>query len=394
MAFYLRKALSSGPVRFNLSKSGLGLSVGVKGFRVGAGPGKKPYVHAGRYGLYYRKSLSGTNTDLGGGRGATPPKVERMVAAEVFKDQQVHDAERGVFVGKPELSRGWLLLLPVYIVLWAMHKSREGKAESYVRELMEFAGTLETLDEETAARADELRKKYELPEVWYGWAHETVYENALSAVLEDLIVDENEVIWLSILEVILGIPEFRTRELKTDWFRAIYMDAVSDRVLTDEEETQLKSVMEGLSITPEEVEPELDTIRRLKQVRDIERGKLMPIEPYTPVQNNETCYLEAPGRVLARRVIDRFQREGVKYKNTGLLTQREGTLVITDKRLLVVGDGATTVRLNKILDIEVEPDLNLLAITKDGRKTPIYISTPESLMAGALIDRLVREGPT
>ena len=58
MGFYIRKAVSVGPFRFNLSKSGVGLSVGVKGFRVGSGP-RGNYVHMGRYGLYYRASLDG-----------------------------------------------------------------------------------------------------------------------------------------------------------------------------------------------------------------------------------------------------------------------------------------------------------------------------------------------
>jgi hypothetical protein len=57
MAFYLRKSFRLGPVRFNLSKSGIGTSVGVTGFRIGVRPNGKSYVHAGRYGLYYRKEL-------------------------------------------------------------------------------------------------------------------------------------------------------------------------------------------------------------------------------------------------------------------------------------------------------------------------------------------------
>lgn len=56
MPFYLRKAISAGPFRFNLSKSGVGLSVGVKGLRFGVGP-RGNYIHAGRGGLYYRTSL-------------------------------------------------------------------------------------------------------------------------------------------------------------------------------------------------------------------------------------------------------------------------------------------------------------------------------------------------
>ncbi len=56
MPAYLRKAFSFGPFRLNLSKSGLGLSFGITGLRIGTGP-KGPYFHAGRGGLYFRKSL-------------------------------------------------------------------------------------------------------------------------------------------------------------------------------------------------------------------------------------------------------------------------------------------------------------------------------------------------
>jgi hypothetical protein len=61
MGWYLRKSLSFGPLRINLSKSGLGMSAGIKGLRVGTGPRGK-YLHAGREGLYYRTSLD-TNAE-------------------------------------------------------------------------------------------------------------------------------------------------------------------------------------------------------------------------------------------------------------------------------------------------------------------------------------------
>lgn len=65
MGWYLRKSLKFGPLRINLSKSGLGTSLGVTGLRVRTGP-KGSYLHAGREGLYYRKSL----------RSAPPEPVE------------------------------------------------------------------------------------------------------------------------------------------------------------------------------------------------------------------------------------------------------------------------------------------------------------------------------
>jgi hypothetical protein len=71
MGFYLRKSISLGPIRINLSKSGLGFSTGVKGLRLGIRPDGRSYVHAGRYGLYYRQEL---------GRPAKPEKEVADVA--------------------------------------------------------------------------------------------------------------------------------------------------------------------------------------------------------------------------------------------------------------------------------------------------------------------------
>lgn len=56
MPFYIRKSVSAGPFRFNLSKSGIGVSAGVKGLRIGTGP-RGHYIHAGRGGLYYRSTI-------------------------------------------------------------------------------------------------------------------------------------------------------------------------------------------------------------------------------------------------------------------------------------------------------------------------------------------------
>src|SRR5437867_9599022 len=61
MGFHVRKSLSVGPFRFNLSKSGIGLSTGIKGFRVGTGP-RGNYVHMGRGGIYFRQTLPSSSS--------------------------------------------------------------------------------------------------------------------------------------------------------------------------------------------------------------------------------------------------------------------------------------------------------------------------------------------
>ncbi|MBP1807446.1 DUF4236 domain-containing protein [Rubellimicrobium aerolatum] len=69
MPFYIRDSINLGPFKVNVSKSGLGISAGVKGFRIGAGP-KGHYIHAGRNGVYYRKTLGSL------GRNAKPTPTQ------------------------------------------------------------------------------------------------------------------------------------------------------------------------------------------------------------------------------------------------------------------------------------------------------------------------------
>lgn len=57
MGFYFRKSISFGPLRFNLSRSGLGASIGVKGARLTATATGKTYVTVGSQGFYYRQAL-------------------------------------------------------------------------------------------------------------------------------------------------------------------------------------------------------------------------------------------------------------------------------------------------------------------------------------------------
>lgn len=56
MGVYFRKGLNFGLLKVNFSKSGVGLSFGIKGLRVGTGP-KGNYIHAGRKGVYYKETL-------------------------------------------------------------------------------------------------------------------------------------------------------------------------------------------------------------------------------------------------------------------------------------------------------------------------------------------------
>ena len=73
MGFYLRTSLRAGPFRLNLSPSGIGVSAGVPGFRVGTGP-RGNYVRVGGAGVFYSGSPARTP--------AAPQRAPHAIPAE------------------------------------------------------------------------------------------------------------------------------------------------------------------------------------------------------------------------------------------------------------------------------------------------------------------------
>ncbi|QDU73876.1 hypothetical protein Pan97_08760 [Bremerella volcania] len=79
MGFSFRKSYTFGPLRVNLSKSGVGFSFGVKGLRAGYSANGRKYVSAGVPGTgarYYKstKSLSGLWNEWFGGEEEEAPQ--------------------------------------------------------------------------------------------------------------------------------------------------------------------------------------------------------------------------------------------------------------------------------------------------------------------------------
>jgi hypothetical protein len=56
MGFFFRKSVGFGPFRLNLSKSGIGISTGVRGARISTGS-RGTYINVGRHGFYYRQKV-------------------------------------------------------------------------------------------------------------------------------------------------------------------------------------------------------------------------------------------------------------------------------------------------------------------------------------------------
>ena len=94
MGFYFRKSINFGGLRFNFSKSGMGVSTGFKGFRIGTGP-RGNYVHMGRNGLYYRATLGKKG---GSGNSNNSAFREHVSRNPILQNENLVQNNSGIFV--------------------------------------------------------------------------------------------------------------------------------------------------------------------------------------------------------------------------------------------------------------------------------------------------------
>lgn len=104
VGIYLRKSLKAGPFRFNISSSGVGVSAGVPGFRVGTGP-RGNYVSVGTHGVFYRTSLDFPKTAHAANVSRTPqqPMPLPISDAVAMNDLGGASAEQLVPTGSDDL---------------------------------------------------------------------------------------------------------------------------------------------------------------------------------------------------------------------------------------------------------------------------------------------------
>lgn len=144
MGFYIRKSVSVGPFRFNFSKSGIGVSTGIKGLRVGTGP-RGNYITVGRGGLYYRATLpSGARNPVSSpvlqpsayqqpSVPQTVPGVGPMVAIESADVSAMQDSSSAELLnelnGKVRRPDYWKWFAAASVaILWMISKSESSTA--------------------------------------------------------------------------------------------------------------------------------------------------------------------------------------------------------------------------------------------------------------------------
>jgi hypothetical protein len=119
MGWSYRRSVKFGPFRLNLSKSGIGVSAGVRGARVSTGPGGT-HLNLGTNGFYYRQKIDGPNPTLSSSRGsASLPPLNAQYFSSLPSGSRYPEFPKH---GPPRIVKtlGYLSIPAAVIFLWIL----------------------------------------------------------------------------------------------------------------------------------------------------------------------------------------------------------------------------------------------------------------------------------
>lgn len=399
MGFFVRKSLGKiGPIRFNLSKSGIGISAGVSGARIGIGP-QGAYVTGGRGGLYYRKYLhSGSKTShlvVARGEVTQPssqgystkesgsmPKPGGYAAALAWGLASIFFLLRSL----PEFSITPLLTgIVLFLIAAATWRKRSCQITWFTSHNALLAKLSATPDDKLLADVKQSLESSEFqPSEWLA-RHEQVYTGVFSDSLSRGI-DEDEKRWLDAVAGALRIQDRNV--IHAEVLRALLWEFMADNQVTEEEEALAEELIRASGLSAQELSEELAVMDEFVRGRKVRESGLPILEPGINLQRGELCHHLTKGAFLDKEILRSYTRDGQRYKEEGLVVSKQGDIYITSKRILMVSDGASSIPHEKVLDIEVNQDEKLIEIIKDGRQKPLYIKVPDAVYTGIVIEML------
>jgi hypothetical protein len=386
MGFYIRKSFRAGPIRLNLSKSGIGTSVGVKGLRIGTSAKGRSYVHAGRGGLYYRKNLTSKSNISSSGQKSSSSGLFALIGILLLIGVVIKIFEWIIQNPEVPIFIGIIALISVFIFYYS--KSKKEKLYLKYKSLLDqgFVIANKTPDEKDIIQIKKIRSDISIiPELLNKIKNieKEVYAALLDKILDDKEITLDEKNTIETFESIVELDQSFKQQSKKELFSLYYYDAIADHKITKEELSKITNIINGLELDKSAIDEEMKIIQEILRAQNL----VPPLNPIDSVpikiQKSEIPYYSGTGKILSRKKIKNGSDD--KYEYT---IRREGNYVITDKRILIVNDGSSTVNLKEVLDVDVDLDKQMIIISKSNSSTPVFIQTENAIYTGKIIDLL------
>lgn len=423
MGFYIRKGFRAGPIRFNLSKGGIGVSAGVKGARIGIGP-RGTYVAGGRGGLYVREYLGGqgsspsrwrsSTASLGGGSASV---MDEFVDTGAAFPSRVRPSDLQLveipIVPSPRSPAVYLVFGTVFLLYAVVNSQDNPVIPSLISLVLLGIGAFMLFRNARTKKAVSVADS-----VLHRWRQELEEDKA--PVFDEVPTEIKKALWqvqkgfslragrlfmasfltnridnqvLNAHLARIGLTEGEALSLKCQIFIDYFNHCIEDMILDEDEENQLKNIAGRLGIPREKISAEVEAIKYLSSIRKQSEEPLRAIDPGIPLPKNEVCYFASKVRVLKEKILQTRTQNGVKIKTRGHETECEGTAYLTNRRVLIVANGTKSYPFGKILDHVLNLESNILEMVVDGRKTPILLSMPSLAPFASKLERLQSLAP-
>ena len=268
------------------------------------------------------------------------------------------------------------------IVNWRVRAAQRAKYESAVAALDAAVNALLTAAAPTEQHARRVAThRQQLAALPEGRAEtfEAAYRSAVADAVADQNVTPQERARLSLMARGLGLaPDFVQRANLGGFLEGFYV-LVGDGKLTEEEDAKLTALRTAFNVPESQLSAQLANADQLRRARHIEQTEtLLPIAADVKLAKGESAFHLADAAEMRYYVERDYQ------------PVKSGRIYVTNERLLFVGEGTSSTKLEKIMRLSMEPRREggeVVALSIDGRKTPYYIFTAEAFVLVAYIKR-------
>jgi len=411
VAFYIRKTLALGPIRFGVAPrkplesidSDAALSTGAKG----------EFLRRQTRAFFFADNRSTP--------GATLP-VTRGISGTPFWKSVFDGTTRGwiflastilgvilLLLGVAVIARkgpqGWVevilglaaIVTPLVMTAQTRRKIREqeerdraAREEEERRNREMLAAYTTALDNLRASPNDVAlgaaareREALTLPyEIWSGLARRTVVAIAFDALhrlgsekaseVNDLVTRASRAVGLSPADE-LGV--------KVDLYRTAAWHLLADDRAASAQEASLRQLREGLELGENDVPLELSAVDEFARLRGYSRDHAPKTDCPFPLGFHEYCLHVAKGSIL-KRTKARVDKKRIEK----LVPDEPCTLIVTNRRLILDAKKRTEILLPKIDDVELDADENVLAIRAAKGIKPLDLQLDDPIYTGTVID--------
>lgn len=364
MGWNYRKSVKIGGVRINFSKSGIGVSSGIKGLRIGVNSKGRTYVSAGRNGMYYKKTYGSKS------RSDYRKVDEHTNAISFIITFIIFFIIIGCFFPKIFIIPA---VIAIYGILWAITTAIKLKTiNKYIKEI--YNAITDHNYESLENIFPLINKKYNNQKDLFD-IYERTYSHLVEKVLDDAKISEEERKVISVYEKY--VPQNYFTEINSQTVDGIVENIIEDGIVTETEEKYLNEVLDVFFVGEEKKEEINCIINQTKEIDNIKKNGLKKINIENEITKGKNCFYFGDIELIKSHTV-----KGIQSYEKDL----DGKIYITENSLEFVAEGHKVVKIENIFSVETKD--GYIQITIKNRQRPIYIFSNEPLLIITIIGEL------